>query len=109
MVKYADDKDKPHIRACFNAVPKQLAKENKKYQWSKVESGGRGVYYKDSLQWLEDADIIRRCYNSNITGLPLEGNAIDNVFLPSGNIQRNTALSTSSSLEIITLGVMATC
>ena len=29
MVKYADDKDKPHIRACFNAIPKQLAKENK--------------------------------------------------------------------------------
>ena len=80
MVKYADDKDKPHIRACFNAIPKQLAKENKKYQWSKVENGGRGVHYKDSLQWLEDADIIRRCYNSNITGLPLEGNAIDNVF-----------------------------
>ena len=80
MVKYADDKDKPHIRACFNAVPKQLAKDNKKYQWSKVEKGGRGEYYKDSLQWLEDADIVRRCYNSHITGLPLEGNAIDNVF-----------------------------
>lgn len=80
MVKYVDDKDKPHIRACFNAVPKQLAKDNKKYQWSKVEKGGRGEYYKDSLQWLEDADIVRRCYNSHITGLPLEGNAMDNVF-----------------------------
>ena len=80
MVKYAEDKDKPHIRACFNAVPKQLAKDNKKYQWSKVEKGGRGEYYKDSLQWLEDADIVRRCYNSHITGLPLEGNAMDNVF-----------------------------
>lgn len=80
MVKYADDKDKPHIRACFNAIPKQLAKENKKYQFSKVEKGGRSIFYKDSLQWLEDADIIRKCYNSNITGLPLEGNAIDNVF-----------------------------
>jgi predicted AAA+ superfamily ATPase len=80
MVKYADDKDKPHIRACFNAVPKQLAKENKKYQYSKVEKGGRGEYYKDSLQWLEDADIIRRCYNTNITGLPMEGNAIENIF-----------------------------
>ena len=80
MVKYADDKDKPHIRACFNAIPKQLAKENKKFQWSKVESGGRGVFYKDSLQWLEDSGIIRRCYNSSITGLPFEGNAIDNIF-----------------------------
>lgn len=80
MVKYADDKDKPHIRACFNAIPKQLAKENKKYQYSKVESGGRGEYYKGSLQWLEDADIIRRCYNTSITGLPMEGNAMENVF-----------------------------
>ena len=80
MVKYADDKDKPHIHACFNAVPKQLAKENKKYQYSKVESGGRGEYYKGSLQWLEDADIIRRCYNTSITGLPMEGNAMENVF-----------------------------
>ena len=80
MLKYSDDKEKPHIRACFNAVPMQLAKENKKYQYSKVEKGGRGEYYKDSLQWLEDADIIRRCYNTNITGLPLEGNAIENVF-----------------------------
>lgn len=70
----------PVIIIVDNAIPKQLAKENKKYQWSKVESGGRGVFYKDSLQWLEDADIIRRCYNSNITGLPLEGNAMTNVF-----------------------------
>ena len=69
----------------------------------------RKTYLCTQKFMLEDADIIRRCYNSNITGLPLEGNAIDNVFLPSGNIQRNTALSTSSSLEIITLGVMATC
>lgn len=80
MVKYADDKDKPYIRACFNSIPKQLAKDNKKYQYSKIESGGRSVFYRDSLQWLEDADIIRRCYNTHITALPLEGNAIDNVF-----------------------------
>lgn len=80
MVKYAEDKDKPFIRACFNAVPKQLAKDNKKYQFSKVESNGRAEQYKGSLQWLEDADIIRHCYNTNITGLPLEGNAIENKF-----------------------------
>ncbi len=80
MGKYAEDKDKPFSRSCFNAIPKQLAKENKKYQYSKVEEGSRGVKYKDSLQWLEDADIIRRCYNTSITSLPLEWNAIDNVF-----------------------------
>lgn len=46
MVKYAPDKDKPHIRECFNSVPKQLAKENKKFQYSKVKPGGRGKIAK---------------------------------------------------------------
>ena len=80
MVKYAPDKDKPHIRECFNSVPKQLAKENKKFQYSKVKPGGRGETYAGSLQWLEDAGVICRCYNTDITGLPMEGNAKDNVF-----------------------------
>ena len=80
MVKYAPDKDKPHIRECFNSIPKQLAKENKKFQYNKVKPGGRSDTYQGSLQWLEDAGIICRCYNTDITGLPMEGNAKDNVF-----------------------------
>ena len=80
MVKYAPDKDKPHIRECFNSIPKQLAKDNKKFQYNKVKPGGRSDTYLGSLQWLEDAGIICRCYNTNITGLPMEGNAKDNVF-----------------------------
>ena len=80
MVKYAPDKDKPHIRECFNSIPKQLAKENKKFQYNKVKPGGRSETYLGSLQWLEDAGIICRCYNTDITGLPMEGNAKDNVF-----------------------------
>ena len=80
MIKYAPDKDKPHIRECFNSIPKQLAKENKKFQYNKVKPGGRSETYLGSLQWLEDAGIICRCYNTDITGLPMEGNAKDNVF-----------------------------
>ena len=80
MVKYAPDKDKPHIRECFNSIPKQLAKENKKFQYNQVKPGGRSDTYLGSLQWLEDAGIICRCYNTDITGLPMEGNAKDNVF-----------------------------
>ena len=80
MVKYAPDKDKPHIRECFNSIPKQLSKDNKKFQYSKVKPGGRSETYLGSLQWLEDAGIICRCYNTDITGLPMEGNAKDNVF-----------------------------
>ena len=80
MVKYAPDKDKPHIRECFNSIPKQLAKENKKFQYNNVKPGGRSETYLGSLQWLEDAGIACRCYNTNITGLPMEGNAKENVF-----------------------------
>lgn len=80
MVKYAPDKDKPHIRECFNSIPKQLVKENKKFQYNQVKPGGRSDTYLGSLQWLEDVGIICRCYNTDITGLPMEGNAKNNVF-----------------------------
>ena len=80
MVKYADDSDKPHIRECFESIPTQLAKENKKFQYSVVKKGGRASQYMGSIQWLEDAGIVQRCYNTSITELPLDGNAIKDCF-----------------------------
>ena len=80
MVKYTDDSDKPHIRECFESIPRQLAKENKKFQYSVVRKGGRGSQYLGSLQWLEDAGIAERCYNTTITELPLSGNSIPDCF-----------------------------
>lgn len=80
MVKYADDSDKPHIRECFESIPRQLAKENKKFQYSVVKKGGRASQYSGSIQWLEDAGIAQRCYNTSITELPLDGNAIQDCF-----------------------------
>lgn len=80
MVKYADDADKPHIRECFESIPKQLAKENKKFQYSIIRKRGRASQYMGCIQWLEDAGIVRRCYNSQITELPLEGNSIKDCF-----------------------------
>lgn len=80
MVKYADDSDKPHIRECFESIPRQLAKENKKFQYSVVKKCGRGSQYLGSIQWLEDAGIAERCYNTTITELPLSGNSIPDCF-----------------------------
>ena len=80
MVKYANDADKPNIRECFESIPKQLSKENKKFQYSIVKKGGRASQYIGSIQWLEDAGIIKRCYNTQMTELPLEGNAIKDCF-----------------------------
>ena len=80
MVKYADDADKSRIRECFESIPKQLAKDNKKFQYSVVRKGGRSSQYIGSIQWLEDAGITKRCYNTQITELPLEGNSINDCF-----------------------------
>ena len=80
MVKYADDFDKARIRECFESIPKQLAKENKKFQFSVVRKGGRSSQYIGSIQWLEDAGLVQRCYNTHITELPLEGNSIKECF-----------------------------
>ena len=37
MVKYAEKKDKSRIKECFQSIPKQLSKENKKFQYSVVK------------------------------------------------------------------------
>ena len=80
MVKYAERKDKSRIKECFQSIPKQLSKENKKFQYSVVKKGSTASQYLRILQWIEDAGIITRCYNLSITELPLDGNAEEDVF-----------------------------
>ena len=80
MVKYAGKADKALIRQCFQSIPKQLSKENKKFQYSVVKKGATASKFSGSIQWIEDAGIIRRCYNLSLPELPLAGNAIDEIF-----------------------------
>ncbi len=80
MVKYAIGKDKSKIRECFDSIPKQLAKENKKYQYSVIRKKGTSEMFQGSIKWIEDAGIIRRCYNLTLPELPLDGNAIPEIF-----------------------------
>lgn len=80
MVKYARSEDKSRIRECFESIPRQLSRDNKKFTYSVVRKGGRSKEYVGSLQWIEDAGIVRRCHNLTITELPLSGNALQDCF-----------------------------
>ncbi len=80
MVKYAQKSDKSKIRECFESIPQQLAKENKKFQYSLIRKSARSNQYIGSLQWLEDSGLICRCYNLSLPELPLEGNACRDQF-----------------------------
>jgi len=80
MIKYASAADKARIVECFNSIPKQLSRENKKFMYSAVRPNARGRDYAGCLQWIEDAGMVQRAYNTEITELPLDGNAIDSEF-----------------------------
>ncbi len=72
--KYAQGIDQTRILNVFNSVASQLAKENKKFQISKVESGARFRDYRGCAEWLVDAGIVNICYCLNDLELPLSGN-----------------------------------
>ena len=80
MIKYAPAADKSRIRECFESIPMQLARNYKKFTYNSIRPKAKGRDYAGSLQWIEDAGIIRRCYNTEITELPLEGVAIKDQF-----------------------------
>ena len=80
MIKYAENRDKVLLRECFESIPKQLSKENKKFQYSLVKKGGTASRFLGVIQWIEDAGIINRCYNLNNLELPLAGNSMRDVF-----------------------------
>ena len=58
MAKYASNSESVKIRACYNSIPAQLAKENKKFQYKIVQKGGSATIFGASIDWLSFAGII---------------------------------------------------
>ena len=80
IAKYAISSEKAKARECFLSIPKQLAKDYKKFQYTLVDARGSARKFAGSLMWLYDAGIINYCYNLRKPELPLEGNSINNQF-----------------------------
>ena len=72
--KYADGMDQTRILNVFQHIPVQLARDNKKFQISKVASGARFRDYRGCIEWLNDAGMVNICYCLNFPELPLKGN-----------------------------------
>ncbi|MBQ8299768.1 MAG: ATP-binding protein [Clostridia bacterium] len=72
--KYAEGMDQTRILNVFNQIPVQLAKDNKKFQITKVAAGARFKDYRGCIEWLNDAGMIHLCYCLNFPALPLKGN-----------------------------------
>ena len=74
MSKYNKQSEIAKTRLVYASIGKQLAKENKKFQISKVASGARFRDYRGCIEWLLDAGIVQACYCLNYPELPLKGN-----------------------------------
>ncbi len=61
MSKYATNTEAVKIRACYNSIPAQLAKDNKKFQYKVVQKGGSSTIFGASIGWLKQAGVILEC------------------------------------------------
>jgi len=72
--KYAQGLDQARIMNVFRQISPQLAKDNKKFQISKIDKRARFNDYRGCVEWLSDAGIVNVCYCLNFPELPLKGN-----------------------------------
>ena len=78
--KHAKGEQKLKVRACYDSIPKQLARELKKFQYSFVEKKQTSRKYGGSVKWLKDSALVNPCYNIKEPYMPLMANEIEEQF-----------------------------
>lgn len=78
--KHAKGQEKIKVRQCYDSIPKQLAKEYKKFQYSIVEKGKTSKKYGGSIKWLCDSSLVNKCSNVNEAYIPLLAYEMDDQF-----------------------------
>lgn len=72
MAKYAEPATSVKIRACYESIPAQLAKENRKFQYSVVQKGGSTTIFGESIEWLKYAGVILKCQKTTQGTMPIK-------------------------------------
>jgi predicted AAA+ superfamily ATPase len=72
MAKYAEPATSIKIRACYKSIPAQLAKENRKFQYSVVQKGGSATIFGESIEWLKYAGVVLKCRKTTQGILPIK-------------------------------------
>ena len=80
IANHAKGAEKVKVRACYDSLPRQLAKENKKFKFSEVEKKANTRKYGDSLTWLKDSNLVHVCYNVYEPFIPLSANSKNDEF-----------------------------
>lgn len=75
MSKYATSATSVKIRACYNSIPAQLAKDNNKFQYKTVQRGGTATIFGEAIDWLQFAGIVLKCQRLEHGFIPLNAYA----------------------------------
>ena len=78
--KYAEKVDVPKIENCYRAIPRTLAKANRKFKFSEVEKNGSERKFGESIEWLKDAALAPLCENVTVPEIPLSANVREGWF-----------------------------
>lgn len=80
MAKYAKPATTVKIRACFNSIPAQLAKENRKFQYKLAQKGGTAKIFGEAIEWLILAGIVHKCKLISHGFIPISAQEDDSDF-----------------------------
>ena len=69
---FIDETEKARLLQVFDSIPRQLAKDNQKFQFSVLGHGARSRTHSGALSWLEGYGLIQRCFNLKSLERPLE-------------------------------------
>ena len=72
MAKYAEPSVSIKIRACYESIPSQLAKENHKFQYSIVQKGGSATIFGESIEWLKYSGVVLKCRKTTRGTMPVK-------------------------------------
>jgi len=78
--KYAEKVDVPKIENCYRAIPRTLAKDNRKFKFSEVEKNGSERKFGESVEWLRDAALAPKAENVTTLEIPLSANVREGWF-----------------------------
>ena len=103
FAKHADPTDVPKIQLIWDSLPSQLARENKKFLYSAVKDGARAREYENALNWLYNADLVRKTFRISKPGLPLSAyddlTAFKIYMSDVGLLRKHSHLATSAFAE----------
>lgn len=80
FAKHAPKEHIMKINQVWNSIPSQLAKENKKFIYSAIRTGGRAKEFEVALQWLIEAGLIHKTSLISTPKIPLSAYANLNAF-----------------------------